>query len=100
MSRILYCPECEGIVEPGARRCTICGNDLTVNQALHQPPSLYRERAQFLAAQEAAEPSRALGVMAWIAQAISALGVFVLCILPVILLVVGTIVLLVVSVRG
>jgi hypothetical protein len=100
VSQILYCPDCEGIVESGARRCTICGNDLTVNQALLQPPSYYRDQAELLAAQEAAEPSMALGVLAWIAQAISALGVFVLCILPVILLVLGTIIFLVVSARG
>lgn len=94
MSQIRYCPKCEGIVEPTARRCTICKHDLTADPALLQPPSSYRQQAEMQAAQEAEKPSMALGVMAWIAQVISATTIAVFCILPVVALVITVIVLL------
>jgi len=86
---IRYCPNCEGIVEEQAPRCGLCGLDLVANPPLINPPSILREQALAASAQEQAEPSKVLGVMAWIAQLTAGAIVLFFCLIPALLVIVG-----------
>lgn len=97
MGAILYCPACEGIVTGDADRCVVCGHDLRADQPLLEPPSYYRDRALLAAELEAAEPSKALGVMAWIAQVLGTIWFILFCIAPVVLIVVVIFLLMIAS---
>jgi len=94
MSRVLYCPSCEAIVQEDKLRCLMCGTDFSVQPPLPEPPSYYRGLAEMRQRQEQAEPSKALGVMAWIAQVFAGIWLFVFCIAPVLAIILGFILLL------
>lgn len=94
MSGVQYCPNCEAIVLEDKPRCVLCSNDFAERPALPEPPSYYRSMAEMRARQEEAEPSKALGVMAWIAQVFAGIWIFVFCIAPILLIILGFILLL------
>jgi hypothetical protein len=86
---VRYCANCEAIVQEGSSSCLLCGADLTATPPLPEPPSFYRQQAELRQRQDEAEPSMALGVMAWIAQIFAGVWIFVFCVAPILLVIVG-----------
>jgi hypothetical protein len=89
MARVMYCPKCEAIVHDDQARCVMCGNDFADQPPLFEPPSYYRGLAEMRTRQEEVEPSKALGVMAWIAQVFAGVWIFLFCIAPILLIIVA-----------
>jgi hypothetical protein len=95
MATIRYCPRCEGIITEGSSRCVLCGADLDEHAPLVEAPSLVRERARAEAQRETHEPSKVLGVVAWIAELTGGALLAIFCILPAIAFVLGFLIFLV-----
>jgi len=94
MAGVWYCPRCEGIVHEDDLRCVLCGYDFAEQAPLPEPPSYYRGLAEMRARQEENEPSKALGVLAWIAQVFAGVWIFLFCIAPVLLVIIAFFVIL------
>jgi hypothetical protein len=94
MSGVRYCAKCEAIVNDDRATCLLCGADFAQTPPLPEPPSYYRSQAELRQRQEEAEPSKALGVMAWIAQVVAGVWIFLFCVAPILLIILGFILLL------
>jgi hypothetical protein len=89
MGGVRYCANCEAIVHDGSASCLLCGADFATTPPLPEPPSFYRQQAELRQRQDEAEPSKALGVMAWIAQVFAGVWIFLFCVAPILLVIVG-----------